>query len=147
IPAEVLREAKVLGFSDFQIGRFVLKTQNTNMEKEVLAVRAQRKKLNILPAVKRIPTVASEHPDLTNYLYMTYAVEGYDINYYKNEKSVIVLGSGAYRIGSSVEFDWCSVNAINTARKLGYKSIMINYNPRRPYLPTTICATVSTSTS
>ena len=129
IPAEVLREAKVLGFSDFQIGRFVLKTQNTNMEKEVLSVRAQRKKLNILPAVKRIPTVASEHPDLTNYLYMTYAVEGYDINYYKNEKSVIVLGSGAYRIGSSVEFDWCSVNAINTARKLGYKSIMINYNP------------------
>ena len=129
IPAEVVREAKVLGFSDFQIGRFVLKTQNTNMEKEVLAVRAQRKKLNILPAVKRIPTVASEHPDLTNYLYMTYAVEGYDINYYKNEKSVIVLGSGAYRIGSSVEFDWCSVNAINTARKLGYKSIMINYNP------------------
>ena len=129
IPAEVMREAKVLGFSDFQIGRFVLKTQNTNMEKEVLAVRALRKKLNILPAVKRIPTVASEHPDLTNYLYMTYAVEGYDINYYKNEKSVIVLGSGAYRIGSSVEFDWCSVNAINTARKLGYKSIMINYNP------------------
>ena len=129
IPTEVLREAKVLGFSDFQIGRFVLKTQNTNMEKEVLAVRALRKKQNILPAVKRIPTVASEHPDLTNYLYMTYAVEGYDINYYKNEKSVIVLGSGAYRIGSSVEFDWCSVNAINTARKLGYKSIMINYNP------------------
>ena len=129
IPAEVMREAKVLGFSDFQIGRFVLKTQNTNMEKEVLAVRALRKKQNILPAVKRIPTVASEHPDLTNYLYMTYAVEGYDINYYKNEKSVIVLGSGAYRIGSSVEFDWCSVNAINTARKLGYKSIMINYNP------------------
>ena len=129
IPAEVLREAKALGFSDFQIGRFVLKTKDTNMEKEVLAVRALRKKLNILPAVKRIPTVASEHPDLTNYLYMTYAVEGYDINYYKNEKSVIVLGSGAYRIGSSVEFDWCSVNAINTARKLGYKSIMINYNP------------------
>ncbi len=129
IPAEVLRKAKVLGFSDFQIGRFVLKTKDTNMEKEVLTVRALRKKLNILPAVKRIPTVASEHPDLTNYLYMTYAVEGYDINYYKNEKSVIVLGSGAYRIGSSVEFDWCSVNAINTARKLGYKSIMINYNP------------------
>ena len=129
IPAEVLREAKVLGFSDFQIGRFVLKTKDTNMEKEVLAVRALRKKLNILPAVKRIPTVASEHPDLTNYLYMTYAVEGYDINYYKNEKSVIVLGSGAYRIGSSVEFDWCSVNAAQTARKLGYKSIMINYNP------------------
>ena len=129
IPAEVLREAKVLGFSDFQIGRFVLKTKDTNMEKEVLAVRALRKKLNILPAVKRIPTVASEHPDLTNYLYMTYAVEGYDINYYKNEKSVIVLGSGAYRIGSSVEFDWCGVQALNTIRKEGWRSVMINYNP------------------
>ena len=93
IPAEILREAKVLGFSDFQIGRFVLKTQDTNMEKEVLAVRAQRKKLNILPAVKRIPTVASEHPDLTNYLYMTYAVEGYDINYYERVLDVIDLES------------------------------------------------------
>ena len=129
LSAEVLREAKILGFSDFQIARFVLKTKGGNMEKENLSVRAYRKKLGILPAVKRIPTVASEHPDLTNYLYMTYSVEGYDINYYQNEKSVIVLGSGAYRIGSSVEFDWCSVNAINTARKLGYKSIMINYNP------------------
>ena len=129
ISADVLKQAKVLGFSDFQIARFVLKTKASNMEKENLAVRTYRKKLGILPAVKRIPTVASEHPDLTNYLYMTYAVEGYDVNYYNNEKSVIVLGSGAYRIGSSVEFDWCSVNAINTARKLGYKSIMINYNP------------------
>ena len=125
LPAEVLREAKVMGFSDFQIARFVLKPQQGNMEKENLAVRSYRKKLGILPAVKRINTVASEHPELTNYLYMTYAVEGYDVNYYKNEKSVIVLGSGA----SSVEFDWCSVNAIQTARKLGYKSIMINYNP------------------
>ena len=129
IPADVLRQAKVWGFSDFQIARFVLKDAAGNMEKENLAVRAYRKKLGILPAVKRIPTVASEHPDLTNYLYMTYAVEGYDVNYYNNEKSVVVLGSGAYRIGSSVEFDWCSVNAITTARKLGYKSIMINYNP------------------
>ncbi len=129
IPAEVMREAKVMGFSDFQIARFVLKPTSGNMEKENLAVRAYRKKLGILPAVKRINTVASEHPDLTNYLYMTYAVEGYDVNYYKNEKSVVVLGSGAYRIGSSVEFDWCSVNAIQTARKLGYKAIMINYNP------------------
>ena len=128
IPADVLREAKVLGFSDFQIARFVLNPQG-NMEKENLTVRARRKELGILPAVKRINTVASEHPELTNYLYMTYAVQGYDVNYYKNEKSVVVLGSGAYRIGSSVEFDWCSVNAINTARKLGYKSIMINYNP------------------
>ena len=129
IPADVMRQAKVLGFSDFQIARFVLKPQTGNMEKENLAVRAYRKKLGVLPAVKRIETVASEHPELTNYLYMTYAVEGYDVNYYNNEKSVVVLGSGAYRIGSSVEFDWCSVNAINTARKLGYKSIMINYNP------------------
>ncbi len=129
VPADVLRQAKVLGFSDFQIARFVLKPKSGNMEKENLAVRAYRKSLGILPAVKRIETVASEHPELTNYLYMTYAVEGHDINYYKHEKSVIVLGSGAYRIGSSVEFDWCSVNAITTARKLGYKSIMINYNP------------------
>lgn len=129
LPAEVLHEAKVLGFSDFQIARFVLKPKGGNMEKENLMVRAYRKKLGILPAVKRINTVASEHPELTNYLYMTYGAEGYDINYYKNEKSVVVLGSGAYRIGSSVEFDWCSVNAIQTARKLGYKSIMINYNP------------------
>ena len=129
LPTEVLRQAKVMGFSDFQIARFVLKPTQGNMEKENLQVRAYRKKLGILPAVKRINTVASEHPELTNYLYMTYAVEGHDVNYYKNEKSVIVLGSGAYRIGSSVEFDWCSVNAIQTARKLGYKSIMINYNP------------------
>ena len=129
ITPEVMRQAKILGFSDFQIARFVIKPKNGNMEKENLAVRAYRKSLGILPAVKRIPTVASEHPDLTNYLYMTYAVERHDVNYYQNEKSVIVLGSGAYRIGSSVEFDWCSVNAINTARKLGYKSIMINYNP------------------
>jgi len=129
ITPEVMRQAKVLGFSDFQIARFVIKPKSGNMEKENLAVRYYRKQLGIVPAVKRIPTVASEHPELTNYLYMTYAVEGNDINFYKNEKSVIVLGSGAYRIGSSVEFDWCSVNAINTARKLGYKSIMINYNP------------------
>lgn len=129
ITPEVMRQAKVLGFSDFQIARFVIKPKSGNMEKENLAVRNYRKQLGIVPAVKRIPTVASEHPELTNYLYMTYAVEGNDINFYKNEKSVIVLGSGAYRIGSSVEFDWCSVNAINTARKLGYKSIMINYNP------------------
>jgi carbamoyl-phosphate synthase large subunit len=130
LPAEVIRRAKVLGFSDFQIARFVLKPQGkTNMERENLSVRARRKELGILPAVKRINTVASEQPELTNYLYMTYAVEGHDVNYYKNDKSVVVLGSGAYRIGSSVEFDWCSVNAVQTARKLGYKSIMINYNP------------------
>lgn len=129
VAPELLREAKRLGFSDFQIARFVLKPEGTNMEKENLQVRQYRKQLGILPAVKRINTVASEHPELTNYLYMTYGTDGYDVNYYKNDKSVIVLGSGAYRIGSSVEFDWCSVNAVQTARKLGYKSIMINYNP------------------
>ena len=128
LPEDVLRKAKELGFSDFQIARFVIKSRD-NMERDSLAVRSRRKELNVLPAVKRINTIASEHPELTNYLYMTYGVSGYDVNYYKNDKSVVVLGSGAYRIGSSVEFDWCSVNAVQTARKLGYKSIMINYNP------------------
>ncbi|MDO4780376.1 MAG: carbamoyl-phosphate synthase (glutamine-hydrolyzing) large subunit [Bacteroides sp.] len=128
IPENVMREAKILGFSDFQIARFVLNPSG-NMEKESLSVRQYRKSLGVVPAVKRINTIASEHPELTNYLYMTYAVKGYDVNYYKADKSVVVLGSGAYRIGSSVEFDWCSVNAVQTARKLGYKSIMINYNP------------------
>ena len=151
IPDEKLREVKAAGFSDFQIARFVLKPTDS-MEKENLAVRKYRKQRGIVPSVKRINTVASEHPELTNYLYFTYLSQveptmadakgsvccctpatyktaEHDIDYYKNEKSVVVLGSGAYRIGSSVEFDWCSVNAINTARKLGYKSIMINYNP------------------
>ena len=129
LPDALLKEAKIAGFSDFQISRFVLKPQSGNMEKENAQVRRHRKSRGIVPAVKRINTVASEHPELTNYLYMTYAVSDSDIDFYKNEKSVVVLGSGAYRIGSSVEFDWCSVNAVNTARKLGYKSIMINYNP------------------
>lgn len=129
LPADVLRQAKVLGFSDFQIARLVLDAHSGNLQKQLLEVRSRRKQLGILPAVKRIETVASEHPDLTNYLYMTYGAEGHDVNYYKNDKSVVVLGSGAYRIGSSVEFDWCSVNAVQTARHLGYKSIMINYNP------------------
>ena len=129
LPDELLKEAKVAGFSDFQLSRFVLKPVSGNMEKENAAVRRHRKNRGILPTVKRINTVASEHPELTNYLYMTYACQDSDIDFYKNQKSVVVLGSGAYRIGSSVEFDWCSVNAVNTARKLGYKSIMINYNP------------------
>lgn len=128
ISPELMREVKICGFSDFQIAKFVLKPTE-NKEEANLKVRKYRKGLGIIPAVKRINTVASENPELTNYLYMTYSVEGYDVNYYQHEKSVVVLGSGAYRIGSSVEFDWCSVNAINTARKLGYKSIMINYNP------------------
>ncbi|MDD6358275.1 MAG: carbamoyl-phosphate synthase (glutamine-hydrolyzing) large subunit [Bacteroidales bacterium] len=129
LPADVLREAKRLGFSDFQIARYVENPQS-NMEKEQLRVRAVRKANNILPAVRRINTIASEHPELTNYLYMTYGETEHSISYaYKNDKSIVVLGSGAYRIGSSVEFDWCSVNATQVARKLGYKSIMINYNP------------------
>lgn len=129
LPEALLKEVKAAGFSDFQIARFVLKNENDPMQKKALDVRKYRKQKGILPAVKRINTVASEHPELTNYLYFTYAVDEHDINFYKNDKSVVVLGSGAYRIGSSVEFDWCSVNSINTARKLGYKSIMINYNP------------------
>ena len=128
LPADVLLKAKQLGFSDFQIARLV-ENPAGNMEKEMIAVRNHRKKQGVLPSVKRINTVASENPDLTNYLYMTYDGSDHDIPYYHNKKSVIVLGSGAYRIGSSVEFDWCSVNAIQTARKLGYMSIMINYNP------------------
>ena len=128
LPEDVLKEAKRLGFSDFQIARYV-ESPEGNMEKENIRVRNLRKKMGILPTVKRINTIASEHPELTNYLYMTYDGTPHDITYYPNEKSVIILGSGAYRIGSSVEFDWCSVNAAQTARKLGYKSIMINYNP------------------
>lgn len=129
IPADVMKEAKRLGFSDFQIARFSENPTN-NMEKEILRVRALRKKQNIVPAVRRINTVASEHPELTNYLYMTYGETEHSIDYsYRNDKNIVVLGSGAYRIGSSVEFDWCSVNAVKTARQLGYKSIMINYNP------------------
>ena len=128
IPADVMREAKRLGFSDFQIARLV-EAPNGNLEKEMIAVRNHRKRLGVLPSVKRINTVASEHPELTNYLYLTYDGSEHDISYYHNKKSVVVLGSGAYRIGSSVEFDWCSVNAVQTARKLGYTSIMINYNP------------------
>ena len=120
VPDALLIEVKAAGFSDFQIARFVLKPQKGNMEKENLAVRQYRKDRGIVPTVKRINTVASEHPDLTNYLYFTYHADGkHDVSYYKNDKSVVVLGSGAYRIGSSVEFDWCSVNAINTARQLG----------------------------
>lgn len=128
ITPNFMREVKAAGFSDFQIARFVLKGE-TNMEQAGLKVRARRKRMDIVPAIKRIETVGGEHPELTNYLYATYHAEGYDVPYRHNEKSVVVLGSGAYRIGSSVEFDWCSVNAITTARSLGYKSIMINYNP------------------
>ena len=127
LDASVLAEAKRLGFSDFQIARFV-ETPAGSMEKELLQVRDKRKSVGITPTVRRINTVASDHPDKTNYLYFTY---GSDKAYKpaKDEREAIVLGSGAYRIGSSVEFDWCSVNAVQTARELGYESVMINYNP------------------
>lgn len=128
VPAEVLQEAKRLGFSDFQIARYV-EHPNSTMEKEVLAVRKHRKNMGVLPAVRRINTVASENPDDTNYLYFTYGKKDSYQPKRTEKESVIVLGSGAYRIGSSVEFDWCSVNAVVTARNLGYESVMINYNP------------------
>ena len=129
LPAEVLAEAKRLGFSDFQIARYV-ENPTTTYETDMLRVREQRKALNVTPKVCRINTVASEYPDLTNYLYVTYGADAHQIPYdYNSGKNIVVLGSGAYRIGSSVEFDWCSVNAVSTCRKLGYKSIMINYNP------------------
>lgn len=129
LPAEVLAEAKRLGFSDFQIARYVENPIST-YEADVLRVREHRKSLNVTPKVCRINTVASEYPELTNYLYVTYGADAHQIPYdYNSGKNIVVLGSGAYRIGSSVEFDWCSVNAVNTCRKLGYKSIMINYNP------------------
>lgn len=128
LTAEVLKEAKRLGFSDFQIARYVENSKG-NMESEMLRVRKHRKSLEINPKVCRINTVASENPDKTNYLYMTYGAEKSFKPVNSNKESVVVLGSGAYRIGSSVEFDWCSVNAVQTARKLGYQSVMINYNP------------------
>ena len=136
VPAGLLLEAKQKGFSDFQIGRALLKDEMKDVaEEEILRVRAQRKKLGILPVVKQIDTLAGEFPAQTNYLYLTYNGVADDITFPEpkaddiHSQAVIVLGSGAYRIGSSVEFDWCSVNAITTARKQGYRSVMINYNP------------------
>ncbi len=126
---ELLLQAKRAGFSDFQIARLVLKSANKEIHSDLLKVRELRKSKNILPVVKQIDTLAGEYPAQTNYLYMTYNGTENDIDFPRDNKSVIVLGSGAYRIGSSVEFDWCSVNAINTIKKEKYRSIMINYNP------------------
>jgi len=127
---ELLRTAKVYGFTDFQIGRAVgLEKEVGNMHKATLIVRNLRKSFGVLPVVKQIDTLAAEYPAQTNYLYVTYAGTDSDITFQDDKKSVIVLGSGAYRIGSSVEFDWCGVQALNTIRKHGYRSIMINYNP------------------
>ena len=130
LPCELLLRAKRQGFSDFQIARFVLADKGVKAgDKDALAVRSQRKQLGITPVVKQIDTLAAEYPAETNYLYLTYSGTHSDINYEGDGRSVVVLGSGAYRIGSSVEFDWCGVNALQTIREQGYRSVMINYNP------------------
>jgi len=129
LPNELLLEAKIRGFSDFQLARFILKSSNADIANDLLKVREHRKSVGILPIVKQIDTMAAEYPAQTNYLYLTYSGQVHDIEFYDDKKSVIVLGSGAYRIGSSVEFDWCSVNALNTVNKEGFRSVMINYNP------------------
>ncbi|MCF2564620.1 carbamoyl phosphate synthase large subunit [Prevotella sp. P5-126] len=130
LDATLLREAKVYGFTDFQIARAIgLEDTMNNMHEAVLAVRKIRKSMGIVPVVKQIDTLAAEYPAQTNYLYVTYSGVESDIQYEQDGKSIIVLGSGAYRIGSSVEFDWCGVQALNTIRKEGWRSVMINYNP------------------
>ncbi|WP_080904878.1 carbamoyl-phosphate synthase (glutamine-hydrolyzing) large subunit [Parabacteroides sp. Marseille-P3160] len=129
LPDELLRRAKIQGFSDFQIGRSVLKEEGTDMESAILLVRQERKARGILPVVKQIDTLAAEYPAQTNYLYLTYSGSENDVHYLGDHRSVVVLGSGAYRIGSSVEFDWSGVQALNTIRKEGWRSVMINYNP------------------
>ncbi|MGP1536503.1 carbamoyl-phosphate synthase (glutamine-hydrolyzing) large subunit [Bacteroides heparinolyticus] len=126
---ELLRKAKIQGFSDFQISRALGLEQYMESEKGSLAVRAFRKNTGLLPVVKQIDTLAAEYPAQTNYLYLTYNGTANDVHYLGDRKSIVVLGSGAYRIGSSVEFDWCGVQALNTIRKEGYRSVMINYNP------------------
>ena len=127
LPLELLKKAKVQGFSDFQIARAI--GYEGDMEDGILYVRNHRKSVGILPVVKQIDTLAAEYPAQTNYLYLTYSGVANDVRYLGDRKSIVVLGSGAYRIGSSVEFDWCGVQALNTIRKEGYRSVMINYNP------------------
>ena len=129
VPADLIRQAKQQGFSDFQIARSVLKDRMTDSQAALLEVRDRRKALGITPVVKQIDTLAAEYPAMTNYLYLTYNGSQNDVDYLGDHRSVVVLGSGAYRIGSSVEFDWCSVNALMTVKKEGWRSVMINYNP------------------
>ncbi|HPB04699.1 MAG TPA: carbamoyl-phosphate synthase (glutamine-hydrolyzing) large subunit [Prolixibacteraceae bacterium] len=129
VPDKLFLQSKKFGFSDFQIARFVLKPTISEMFSSQLLVRENRKKRGILPIIKQIDTLAGEYPAQTNYLYVTYNGTENDVEFQHDNKSVIVLGSGAYRIGSSVEFDWCGVNAVNTVRNQGFRSIMINYNP------------------
>ena len=129
LPKTLVQRAKQQGFSDFQIAKAVLKEASKPGHEENLKVRALRKQYGIVPVVKQIDTLAAEYPALTNYLYLTYNGSAHDIDYEKDGKSVVVVGSGAYRIGSSVEFDWCSVNALLTVKREGWRSVMINYNP------------------
>ena len=127
LPKELLYQAKRQGFSDFQVARAI--GWQGDMEDGILTVRQYRKSIGIVPVVKQIDTLAAEYPAQTNYLYLTYSGTANDVHYLGDRKSIVVLGSGAYRIGSSVEFDWCGVQALNTIRKEGYRSVMINYNP------------------
>ena len=129
IPDDLFRLAKVQGFSDFQIARAIFKDKMEDGERAILQVRQDRKYRGILPVVKQIDTLAAEYPAQTNYLYLTYSGTENDVQYVGDKRSIVVLGSGAYRIGSSVEFDWCGVQALNTIRKEGWRSVMINYNP------------------
>ena len=129
LEADLLREAKIYGFTDFQVARALGMEKEMDIEDATLAVRAKRKQMGILPVVKQIDTLAAEYPAQTNYLYLTYSGVAHDITFESDKRSIVVLGSGAYRIGSSVEFDWCGVQALNTIRKEGYRSVMINYNP------------------
>ncbi|MDE7408381.1 MAG: carbamoyl-phosphate synthase large subunit, partial [Muribaculaceae bacterium] len=129
VPLELIRQAKKQGFSDFQISREVLKDKMTDAEQTILKLRALRKENGIVPVVKQIDTLGAEYPAQTNYLFLTYNGTENDVKYLHDHKSIVVLGSGAYRIGSSVEFDWCSVNALLTVKKEGWRSVMINYNP------------------
>ncbi len=139
VPFELLSQSKIYGFSDFQIARHVIKSDSSSINHDLLKVREYRKKLGIVPYVKQIDTLAAEYPAVTNYLYLTYSGTEHDISFTDDKKSIIVLGSGAYRIGSSVEFDWCSVNAVNTIKKEGLRSIMINYNPETVSTDYDIC--------
>ena len=129
LPANLLRQAKEQGFSDFQIARCILGDGMTNPRNALMQVRSMRKSKGIVPVVKQIDTLAAEYPAMTNYLYLTYNGTENDVDYLRDHRSIIVLGSGAYRIGSSVEFDWCSVNALQTVKDQGWRSVMINYNP------------------
>lgn len=139
LPFDKLKKAKQWGFSDFQITRLLLKEAMTGSDDQILHVREYREKLGIRPVVKQIDTLAAEYPAVTNYLYLTYNGDEHDVAFPSDKNSVIVLGSGAYRIGSSVEFDWCSVNALQTVRKEGFRSVMINYNPETVSTDYDIC--------